>query len=199
MLGLHEHVDADAEQDAGQQCGGNAGRQRAHQLVEPAGHAGGGHQHGRHDKGADGLRVGHARQAGDQQGGARRGPGHDDGRPRQQGQPDGGHSHADGQRPDPRGDLRVRQMGRLAGLDHQHQRTGVAGQHGDQPGDQGGDGEIGQLQGSGGHGAGHGTGTRRNACGKSGWAAIFARVAPYWPRAQSATLSLGNLKESRSR
>ena len=144
-------LDADAEQHAGQQGRGQRPRHLTHQPVEAASDAADRDQRGADDECTDGLAIRHTRQAADQQRGTGGGPGDDDGRAVAQGQTDGGQGHADGQRPDPRGNLRGAQPRGLAGLEHQHQRAGVAGEHGDEPGDDGGGGGVGQrAQGRGG-------------------------------------------------
>ncbi|MCY1288898.1 hypothetical protein D9M70_379630 [compost metagenome] len=101
MLGGEEDLAADLEQDAGQQGRRERAGQPAHQPLEAAGQADQGEQDGADDEGADRLAVAHPRQAGDQQRGAWRRPGHYYGRAIAQRQADGGDGHADGQGPDP--------------------------------------------------------------------------------------------------
>ena len=153
-----EDLAADLEQDAGQQGRRQRGGDAFDQALEAAGQAADEHQHRTGDVGADRLGVADPAQAGDQQRRARCRPGDGDGRAVAQRQADAAHRHADRQGPDPGGDLRAGQARRLAGLEHQHQRAGVAGEHGDEAGDHRRRGAVCQGPQACGGGIGHGRG-----------------------------------------
>ena len=74
-LGGLEYLDADLEQDAGQQCGGNAGGDFPHERIKPAGEADDGQQNRADDESADRVGIRHVRKRCHEQGGAGRRPG----------------------------------------------------------------------------------------------------------------------------
>jgi hypothetical protein len=138
VLGGDENLTADLEQDPCQQRRRQGCRDALDQAFETSGEPANRHQHGAGDVGADGFAVTHAGEAGNQQRRARGRPGNGDGGAVTQRQADAADGHADRNGPDPRRNLTVGQPGGLASLEHQHQRTGVAGHHGNETGNDGG-------------------------------------------------------------
>ncbi|ABA47492.1 200 kDa antigen p200, putative [Burkholderia pseudomallei 1710b] len=139
-----EDLDADLEQDAGEEGSGDAGRNPAHQRVEQAARADGGEQQRADDERADRVRIRDAGQRRDEERRAGRRPRDDDRRAIPQRQPDRRHGHADRQRPDPRRDLRVAQVRGAAGLEHQHERARIARHHRDEARDERGRRRVGE-------------------------------------------------------
>ncbi|MDT4839150.1 hypothetical protein FQZ97_729330 [compost metagenome] len=133
-----EGIDAELQQDARQQAGGDAARDHAHELVEGAGHAQHDEAQRRNHVSPDDLSVGRERHHGGKKGHPGRRPGRDDGGPVAQAQQRARDAHADGYRPDPGRGLGGRQLGKLGGLEHQDEGPPIVHQHRDQRRDGGG-------------------------------------------------------------
>ncbi|MNN32121.1 hypothetical protein D3C81_1458330 [compost metagenome] len=101
VLGGDEDLAADLEQDARQQRRGQRCWNALDQALETAGQAADKHQHRAGDVSANGFAIADTAEAGDQQCGARRRPGHGDRRAVAQRKANAAHRHADRQRPDP--------------------------------------------------------------------------------------------------